>query len=137
MSYRPILRVNLIGHEDKKPKLYLDSVGKWTIGVGHNLTDNGLSDAAIEFILAEDMQIAEDSAKRLYPHFVDLDETRQAALVELAFNLGETKLRGFEHTNAAINSGDWEAAALHLEASHWYGQVGRRGKDVVKMVRGG
>lgn len=136
MTYRAILRANLIEHEGWKDRPYRCPAGKLTIGVGHNLDDRGLSDAAIDFILAEDVAEAEAGAKRLYPKFVDMNENRQAALVELVFNLGEAKLREFVRANAAINSENWELAAQELKDSLWYKQVGLRAVKVVSMIRG-
>jgi lysozyme len=59
VSYRDILKVQLAVDEGRKAKMYLDTVGKWTIGVGHNLSDKPISQRAIDVIFEDDIGDAE------------------------------------------------------------------------------
>lgn len=90
-------------HEGRRAFPYADTVGKLTIGVGHNLTDNGLSDAAIDFILNEDIEIHWKELIAKLPWVEQLDEVRQRVLLDMAFNLGVPGLLSFKNTLAAVS----------------------------------
>jgi lysozyme len=127
----------LDGHEGRKRKMYKCSAGYNTIGVGHNLDANPISDRAIQVILEDDVADVIAQLDAQLPWWRDNDEVRQAALIDLCFNLGIGTLRTFRNTLAAWQAGDFDAAAIGLENSKWYSQVGRRGPRVVSMVRNG
>ena len=75
-------------HEGVRHFPYTDSVGKLTIGVGHNLSDNGISDATAEFILDEDVQHIIAELRRTFPWYDRQLSARQDAMADMAFNLG-------------------------------------------------
>lgn len=52
-----------------------------------------------------------------------MSERRELALQNMAFNLGETKLRKFKNMIAAVRRGDWALAAAQAKASLWYRQL--------------
>lgn len=134
-TYRDILRVNLLRDEGKLLSPYPDTRGKVTIGIGHNLTDNGLSDAAVEFIYEEDVAIAESAARQIVPTLDSLSDVRKAVLVEMAFNLGLPKLAGFHNMLDCIGEGDWDLAADAMLDSLWAKEVGARATRLATMMR--
>ena len=88
------LEAQLVKHEGLRLVPYTDTVGKLTIGVGHNLDDKGLSPEAIAFILEKDIDDAEYDARSLFPNFDDLSDARKAVLIQMAFNLGSASALG-------------------------------------------
>jgi len=125
------------GHEGRVNRLYYDSRGIPTVGVGHNLRDKPLPDAVVDLLYRLDFDEHVDECDKHIPWWRGLDEVRQAALVDLMFNMGWTTLSQFKATLPAFQRKDYEAAAQGLEASLWFKQVGRRGPRVVAMVRTG
>jgi len=115
--------MHLVWDEGLRLKPYTDTVGKLTIGIGRNLTDVGLSAVEAYELLEHDIDRAVLACLGRYPWFQDLDPVRQAVLVNLMFNMGPTSLGKFVNTLAAIERGDWAAAARGLKASLWYRQV--------------
>lgn len=135
-----VWKKHLYESEDKVPYAYQDSKGYWTIGVGRLIDKRlggGLSDDEIEYLLSNDMKKAEITARKLVKNFDALTDNRKVVILDLAFNLGETKLAKFINTLKAINEGRWEDAAKGMENSLWYKQVGRRSKKLVQMMRQG
>ena len=131
---------HLYASEGKVPYAYQDSLGYWTIGVGRLIDKRkggGLSDDEIEYLLSNDMKRAEITARKLVKNFDALTDNRKVVILDLAFNLGETKLAKFVNTLKAINEGRWEDAAKGMENSLWYVQVGKRSKKLVQMMRQG
>lgn len=107
---------------------YKDSMGLWTIGVGH-LLDQSISwdghtitQEQSDAYLAADIATWQAFALTL-TEWGDLDtQCRQNAVVELCFNLGKKWLM-FVNTRRAIERGDWQAAHDGLLASLWASQV--------------
>jgi hypothetical protein len=73
-----------------------------------------------------------------YAWFGTLNQARQCALVDLMFNIGATKFRGFKRMIAALEQGDYAAAAGQLRSSAWASQVqpSRRDRVVHQLATG-
>jgi hypothetical protein len=52
-----------------------------------------------------------------------MSERREHAFVNMAFNLGETKLRGFKKMIAAAQQSDWGHTAFEAAHSKWFEQL--------------
>jgi len=120
--------------EGREKRLYTDSVGKLSIGVGRNLEDVGLSDDEIDYLLENDMRRAVRDASSL-SYWDSLSDVRKLVVADLCFNLGMSRFKGFVKANAALARGDWEAAADEMVDSKWYTQVGRRAKKLIFAMR--
>ena len=137
MAYRDLAEDLIKDHEGLSLRMYKCPAGKNTIGYGHNLDANGISLEVADAILDDDIDQAIEDARALVPNFDEHDDVRRAALVDLSFNMGKGTLSGFDDTLAAFIRKDYAGAALGLEASKWYGQVGNRAREIVAMVRTG
>ena len=131
------IRALLELHEGRRNQMYQDSRGIQTIGIGHNLRDRPISDRAVDLIFEDDLNDHVADLFRAFPWTENLDEVRQAAAIDLAFNMGIQTLSTFKNTMAAFKSGNWEATALGLENSKWYTQVATRAPRIVRMIRTG
>lgn len=129
------VRELIAGHEDIRLKPYYDTAKppKLTIGVGRNLTDKGISHAEAMFMLDNDLAEARETSAKL-PWFPALNEVRQAAVLDLIFNLGETKFMKFSQFRMAMSVKDYPWAGEELRDSLWYRQVQRRGPRIVSMI---
>lgn len=137
MSYRDLARAQLKVDEGMRLKPYRDTVGKWTVGVGRNLDDVGLSVAEVDVLLDNDIAVAEATAKTLFPSFDSLSDARKAVLVNLAFNVGQARLSGFVKLRKAVERGDYEAASREMLDSQWARQVGQRAVRLAAQMRQG
>lgn len=145
-SDREQLELRVMRHEGEikergRHMPYQDSVGKWTIGHGRNLSDRGLSDDEAALLLTHDLDDAIRECAATFPWFVDETTIRQQVLVELLFNMGKPTLLGFKNTLRLWAAGDHIAAAAHLRKSNWYrqvgGDVGQRGHRLAFMLETG
>lgn len=126
-------------HEGVRTHAYKCSANMITVGVGRNIDEDGglgLSDDEIDYLLANDIKRCKQELVAL-SWFVDLDEVRQDALINLCFNLGLTRLLGFRNAMAAMAEGDYEKAADEFLDSRWATQVGQRAIEVTNMIRSG
>lgn len=138
-------------HEGDRLKPYLCPAGKRTIGRGWNIDANPLPDD-IEDYLDRKGEITQEMSDRLlkmsvanatrycfrlFPDFLNFTDNRRNALIDFLFNVGIGTASKFVNTIAAINRGDWSAAADGLMKSAWFKQVGNRGPEIVALVREG
>ncbi len=134
---RDALREQLIRHEGIRLRVYRDSVGIETIGVGRNLRDVGISYGEAMILLDHDIDAATAGLVRAMPWTLGLDLVRFQVLVNMAFNLGVSRLLGFVHTLDAIKRGDYSDAADGMLASQWARQVGHRAEELARQMRTG
>jgi lysozyme len=123
--------------EGRRRRLYKDSVGKWTIGVGRNIEDRGLRDDEIDLMLSNDIDEAIGIARALIPNFDSLDDVRKEIVTNMALNLGMTRLAGFKQFIGALAKFDFQRATTEMMDSKWYEQVGDRGKRLSYAMREG
>ena len=104
--------------------------------MGRNLSDRGITEAEARYLLDNDINQAINDLT-VFPWFPTLDAVRQRAFVDLCFNLGLPKLRGFVRLLAAAERGDWMAVSDELLTSSYAEQVGRRAVTLAAMLRTG
>ena len=85
-----------------------------------------LKDGHIDQLLFEDIgQAFIDAAKALETaYWVQLDQPRQYALIDMAFNIGGHGISKFKKFLAAIRERNWEQAAAEIRNSKYYRQLG-------------
>lgn len=135
MDYLDKCKVALPVDEGKRRKVYKDSLGIETTGIGRNLS-NGFSEDEIQLMFRNDLLAADRAARELCPSFSSLTEDQKAALVNMAFNMGQERLSEFHKMFEAIAKGDFNKAAQEMQASLWAKQVGARAERLAKMMKG-
>lgn len=131
------LFVQLETHEGVSLKPYTDTVGKLTIGVGRNLTDRGISEEESDVLLLNDIGRVRVELHETFPWFDALDSVRQAAIVNIAFNIGLTRLRTFRKALAAMAHKQYGQASDEFMDSKWARQVGARAAELAAQIRTG
>jgi len=122
--------------EGLRLKPYVCTAGKLTIGYGRNLEGRGITEQEAEYLLANDLLLIKSQLKKEVEFFESLDEERQAALINMGFNLGITGLLKFKKMLKALEIGNYERAALEASDSRWYRQVGQRAVRIVAKIKG-
>lgn len=130
-------------------KIYKDSRGKKTIGIGFNLEKSTakedltkvvgptaaddilrgrrkLHDQEAEALMRNDVQRAQEAASRVVPNYNELPDRAQKVLADMAYNLGEGGLKGFKKFLSAVENKDWDTAIGELMDSNYAFQVGPR-----------
>jgi lysozyme len=145
------LRQQIIRDEGRVDHAYQDSMegkcdhcgqsrGYWTIGVGHLIDDRKrgyLPDFIIDTLLEYDIAKVQRELIAALPWFIELDPPRQAVLVNMGFNLGVAGLLKFAKTLAAIKTGSYHEAAIHMLDSKWARQVGVRAQRLATQMETG
>jgi len=133
-------------HEGVKYKVYLDTLGLPTAGIGHLLRANeqmpvgtAVSEDQVSRWFQQDSSTCIKDAQNFVGMDVwgDLDDNRKRALADLAYNMGGPRLNKFTTFRAAMQRKDFSAAGEALKNSKWYTQVGRRGPAIVSQIVNG
>ncbi|WDR90637.1 glycoside hydrolase family protein [Burkholderia ambifaria] len=130
------LKAELTRDEDRRYRIYTDTVGKISGGIGRNLTDKGFRDNEIDLMYQNDIAETEAWLDRNLSWWSSLDPVRQRVMMNMAFNM-QGKLLGFRKFLAAAQRGDWNVAATEMLDSLWARQVGDRAKRLASMMRSG
>ena len=109
----------LYAYDDETGQVVTAPAGKLSIGVGRNLQDKPLSDAAIKFLLAEDIDEAWNGALIIFPDLPTWKNARQMAVIGMVFQLGQLGFLKFKKTIKAIHLKDWDEAAEEALDSKW------------------
>ena len=126
-------------HEGVKSHVYLCSAGYETIGVGRNISKSGmgLSDDEVDYLLENDIARVIKELSSEYPWFNTLDDVRKDAMIDISFNLGATRLRGFKRALAAMEVADYKTAAKEFLDSKWSRDVKGRATELCYMIEMG
>lgn len=146
--------------EGVRDKPYKDSLGYWTIGIGHLMDERiggflpsyarreldsygFITDETISHLYQEDMKAIKADLDRALPWAAELDDVRYMCLLDMCFQLGigsaekGTGLLGFKNTLRFIQNGDYEQAAKNMLLSKWARQTPNRAKRRANEMRTG
>lgn len=140
-----LLTQQLRSDEGVRYSPYKCTMGKNTVGVGHNLDANPLpegttyplTDAQVDEILADDLLVVFRGLNARIPWWTTLSPNRQRVMVNMCFQLGIDGLLGFKNTLKAIQEGKYELASVNMRASKWHAQTPARAKRLIKMMMAG
>lgn len=140
------IKEDLVRHEGYVTEIYLDSENLPTFGIGHLVTESDMeytwpvgtpvTDERILQVFHDDCNMAVKDAECIVDDLYSHPDSVIRVLVNMAFNLGRPRLSRFKNMVAAINDKDYSKAAEEMIDSKWYGQVKRRGVELVEIMRG-
>tara|TARA_R110000851_G_scaffold138105_2_gene274280 strand:+ start:473 stop:1021 length:549 start_codon:yes stop_codon:yes gene_type:complete len=115
---------------------YNDTELKSTIGFGHLVKDSDrfgrcISPKEAVELLANDYAIAKESVIRLYPWALG---DAQRALINLHYQMGESRVKGFKKALQALENKDYYLAAAEFLDSKWAKQSPRRAQRIAGRI---
>ena len=119
---------------------YRDSVGALTIGYGALIDPDhggGLYEEEAEFLLRNRLLKALDETSNAFSFFEDLSQNRQDVLVEMVFNMGLRRVKGFKKMLQALSEQDYPRAADEMLDSRWARQVKGRANTLAELMQQG
>lgn len=110
--------------------------GNLTVGVGTRVDGPGITSQEARAIAV--LHISEiEQQLDVQPFFHRLDQVRQAAVIDLAFNIGVEGALKFTDAIACLEKNDFDGAADAVLHSKWASQVPTRAADCAFMLRTG
>ncbi len=124
---------------------YADTRGFITIGYGHNVTANPLPNYDLDnFTIDAAEQVLRDDCARIWaklyrdmPWLSSIDSVRQGVYQNMSFNLGAGGVEEFHHSLDDVQAGNYAQAALDMQQSAWYTQVGARARRLCIQMKTG
>jgi lysozyme len=123
--------------EGFSPKLYKCTAGKWTIGYGYNIEDNGLPEDICRTLLVREIVNVVRGLRENLDWYEELDDARKKALISMAYQLGVRGLLGFKNMLKALKEKNYELAYVEALDSRWAKQTPRRARSVAMVLRTG
>ena len=130
-------------HESLRLQAYWDPIGAcFTCGWGSTgldvTKDTQWTQAQADARLGADIITAtKDAADFIGSSWSALSAPRQGAIIDMAYELGRHRLRGFIHLRAALVTGDWQRARDEALNSEWAKQVPNRALQDAEILLDG
>lgn len=134
-------------HEGEVLKIYKDSLGYKTLGIGHLCQPEDpeydwevgtkVSQEVVDMYYEDDFNKHLAEAIHVFgtdEAFYNLPENIQHVLVNMCFNLGGTRLSKFKNMLGACRAHQWSLMAVEMQDSKWFKQVGRRSQELQESV---
>ena len=130
-------------HEGYRNKVYLDTLGKRTVGVGHLCVedfwedDKEYEESFLMEILQKDLQEAIRGAKELMEEHgcADIDERAEEILIEMVFQLGMTGVSKFRNMWKCLSELNYLGASFEMLDSRWAKQTPNSAKDMAEQMK--
>ena len=132
-------------HEGVRTQMYLDSLGKATIGIGHLIKPHEreryaegveISMDEVEELFEMDLNRAAAGAESLIKECIghDLPPHIEEVILEMVFQLGTTGVSKFKKFWKALRVKDWKTAASKMKDSRWHKQTTKRCESLAEIV---
>ena len=141
------LKARIRDHEGCRDEVYLDSLGKATIAIGHLVQPHEkerfkpgvkISADEIEDLFLIDLNRACAGAEQLigelYRGNTRLPQIIEHVIVEMVFQLGKTGVSKFRKFWKALSNGNKKEAAAQMIDSRWHDQTPIRCKELASLV---
>ena len=130
-------------HEGFRSKVYLDTLGKRTVGYGHLCVEDHWEDdkeyewGYLEEILHKDLREAIAGADELIEQHncKDLEGQAKEVVVEMIFQLGKTGVSKFKKMWEALSEYNYIGASFEMLESKWANQTPNRAKKMAALMK--
>lgn len=139
------IKEDLIKHEGYKDEIYLCSEGIPTFGIGHAIDESDpeytwpvgtpIEKERIDNAFELDCKEAIEDVTALFGDLTQYPDQCNRVLVNMAFNLGRTRLGKFKKMISAVKAKDYKEASNQMVDSRWYNQVGNRSIELENWMR--
>ena len=125
-------------------EIYNDHLGYPTFGIWHLVLEGDpehgaavgtpVSEDRVDECFEKDVESVISDCKKLHEGWDDYPQEVKQIVANMMFNMGLTRLSKFSKHNAALQSGDWETAAVEGRDSRWYDQVTNRAERLMTRL---
>tara|TARA_R100000995_G_scaffold46605_1_gene22062 strand:- start:226 stop:672 length:447 start_codon:yes stop_codon:yes gene_type:complete len=128
-------------HEGYRNKVYLDTLNKRTVGVGHLCVEDFWEDnkeyeeSFLMDILQKDLQNSIDGAENLCKN-LNISDDAKILIIEMVFQLGKNGVSKFRNMWKALaeNPPNYEEASIQMLDSRWAKQTPNRAKEMASHM---
>jgi len=128
-------------HEGYRNKVYLDTLNKRTVGVGHLCVEDFWEDnkeyeeSFLMDILQKDLQNSIDGAENLCKN-LNISDNAKILIIEMIFQLGKNGVSKFRNMWKALaeDPPNYEEASIQMLDSRWAKQTPNRAKEMASHM---
>ena len=138
---RERLEADLVRDEGQRLKVYMDTTGNLTVGIGHKVlpadhlhAGQVIDTARMYTLFRTDLDKAIQACATGLQGWDSMPETAHEVLVNMVFNMGLRGVQQFVNTLYEMRQGHWRHAAEHMRHSKWYTQVGQRAERLCQRL---
>ena len=134
------LREEIASDEGRRNAVYLCSLQKRTVGIGHLITADDpewpmevgdtISDERIDELFDSDIAVTLDDCRIIFDDFEAFPEEAQLCLANMCYQLGRPTLNKFKKSIAYANEHKWGDLAEEILDSRWARQTPNRAKRI-------
>ena len=134
------LREEIASDEGRRNAVYLCSMEKRTVGIGHLITADDpewpmevgdtVSDERVDEMFDSDIAVTIDDCRIIFNDFDAFPEEAQLCLANMCFQLGRPTLNKFKKSIAYANDHQWGDLAEEILRSRWARQTPNRAKRI-------
>ena len=121
-------------HEGYRSRVYSDSLGIDTIGIGFAIKDLELSEEVCEIILKEKLIKLYSRVEKRFPFFNNLPIEIKNVLLNMCYQMGVGGVSKFKKLLKAMEESDWIEAAHQALDSQWAKQTPHRAKELSEIL---
>lgn len=135
------IKEEIIKHEGKINKVYLDHLGNATFGVGHLVLPTDDLQEGVEYDDAKVMEFFERDFKQAtndaetFIKSESIDPRAFGCVINMAFQLGLPRLLKFKNFRYHLNKCDYESASSEMLDSRWAKQTPNRANELAEIMR--
>ena len=125
----------IIEHEGYRKSVYLDSLGKPTIGYGFLIEALELEEDICELILRRKVEKVINTVRFKFNWFDDMPEKVQDVIVNMCYQLGVNGFAKFSKTIEFFKKKEFIKASEEMLRSKWYMQTPNRAKELSRIIK--
>ncbi len=122
------VKEKIVSEEGTRNRMYKDTRGIPTIGIGHNLLDNKISNETIDVIFRDDLNEVTKQLDNEFSWWREHPEEVQIFMIDFVFNVGINTAKSFKNTMQLIQNKKYKEASESLMKSKYAQQVSNRAK---------
>ena len=135
------IKQEIVKHEGKINKVYLDHLGNATFGVGHLVLSTDDLQEGVEYDDTKIMEFFERDFRQAtndaesFIKSENIDPRAFGCVINMAFQLGLPRLLKFKNFQYHLNKCDYESASSEMLDSLWAKQTPNRAEELAETMR--
>ena len=122
-------------HEGYRASVYMDTLGKPTIGYGFLIEALELEEDICDLILMRKLEKLVNTIRFKFNWFDDMPDKAQDVIINMCYQLGVNGFAKFSKTIEHFKKREWMEGSKEMLRSKWYMQTPNRAKELSETVK--
>ena len=122
-------------HEGYRSAVYMDTLGKPTIGYGFLIEALELEEDICVLILMRKLEKLVNTIRFKFNWFDDMPDKVQDVIINMCYQLGVNGFSKFSKTIQYLKNREWNLGSKEMLRSKWYMQTPNRAKELSDTIK--